>query len=296
MDIRQLRYFVTLAEKRHFGQAAEALHIAQPALSQSIRQLENGLQVELLDRSTRPIRLTSAGRTLLREGRALLSQFTRAEMLAKQEGATDGGRLIIGVTGTAALEFAVPALRAFGRRRPDVQVSLREMSSPQQLGALDTGEIHIGFVRPPVADEKISIRLVHTDPLYLALPSDHPKAQSERIRLVEMSGTAFVIFERDEAPGFHDLMLHVCRAAGYVPTMIQEAQQMTTMLSLVGGGFGCALVPRSARRMNIPGVAYRPLLDYSPTAELYAAWLPDKQAPFIGELLDVIEEIEVTAA
>ncbi|WP_275585276.1 LysR family transcriptional regulator [Pseudooceanicola aestuarii] len=293
MDVRQIRYFVTLAERRHFGQAAEMLHIAQPALSQQIKQLEAQLQVELLDRSTRPIGLTPAGMALLHEGREILAKVTRAEKLTRQEGSKDGGRLIIGVTGTAALEFAVPVLQAFGRRRPNVQVSLRELASPDQLSALERGDIHIGFVRPPVEDERMSIRLVHTDPFYVALSADHPLARRESVRLAELSGTSLVIFSREEAPGFRDLMLHVCRSAGYVPTTIQDASQMSTMLCLVGGGFGCALVPRSAQRMQIPDVVYRPIMDYSPPVELYAVWMPDNYAPFIGELLDVVEKIHI---
>lgn len=289
MDIRPLRYFVALAEQRHFGRAAETLHIAQPALSQQIKMLEAELEVQLFDRSTRPIGLTAAGLALLREARVILSQLSRAEAIARREGAEDRGRLVIGITGTAAMEFAVPVLRTFGERRPNVQISLREMSSPAQLAALEDGEIHIGFVRPPVHDERISIRLVHTDPFQVALPEDHPKAAEERVRLAELSGTPLVIFDREEAPGFRDLMLHVCRSGGYTPTIIQDASQMSMMLCLVGSGFGCALVPRSARRMQIPGVVHRPLVDSCPMIELYAAWMPDNHAPFIDELLDVVE-------
>lgn len=295
MDTRQLRYFVTLAETRHFGKASELLHIAQPALSQQIKLLEDQLKVTLFDRSTRPVTLTAAGRSLLREGREILARLARAEALARQEGQKDGGRLVIGVTGTAALEFAVPVLRAFGKRKPNVQISLREMSSPEQLTALELGHIHVGFVRPPVEDDRMSIRLVHTDPFFVALPASHPLAGREAIRLADLNGTSLVIFARDEAPGFRDLMLHVCRAAGYVPDSIQDAPQMTTMLCLVGAEFGCAMVPASARRIAMPGVVYRPLIDYSPMVELYAVWMPDKHAPFIGELLDVIEKIQLPA-
>jgi len=99
-----------------------------------------------------------------------------------------------------------------------------------------------------------------------------------------------VIFDRDEAPGFRDLMLHVCRSAGYTPTVIQDAPQMTTMLTLVAAGLGCALVPASARRLSIEGVCFRPLLDDSPAIELYAAWLPEKRATFIDDLLQAVAE------
>lgn len=292
MDFRQLRYFVTLAEELHFGRAANILNIAQPPLSQQIKLLEGELEVSLFDRSSRPIKLTPAGLALLRESRAILSQVSRAEAIARQEGAGDAGRIIIGITGTAALEFAVPVLQALARRRPNVQVSLREMSSPAQLEALESGDIHIGFVRPPIMDERMSIRLVHKDPFYVALPKNHPKCYDEKVQLAELSGTPLVIFDREEAPGFRDLMLHLCRTAGYTPPIIQDAHQMTTMLCLVGAGLGCAMVPRSARRLAIEGVVFRPVADYSPAIELYAVWLPEKQAPFVDDLLQSAFEVQ----
>lgn len=292
MNFRQLRYFVALAEELHFGRAAAILNIAQPPLSQQIKALEAELDVSLFDRSTRPIGLTPGGMALLRESRAILSQVSRAETIARREGGKGVGRIVIGITGTAALDFAAPVLRVLSQRRPNVQVSLREMSSPAQLEALDKGEIHIGFVRPPVADERISIRLVYKEPFYVALPADHSKARDSKVRLAELSGTPLVIFDRDEAPGFRDLMLHVCRSAGYMPTITQDAPQMTTMLCLVAAGLGCALVPASARRMSIEGVCFRPLLDDSPAIELYAAWLPEKRAPFVDDLLQAVAEAQ----
>ncbi|MCZ4350996.1 LysR substrate-binding domain-containing protein [Roseovarius aestuarii] len=292
MNLRQLKYFIALAEELHFGRAAAILNIAQPPLSQQIKALEADLDVSLFDRSTRPIALTPAGLALLREGREIVSQVARAEAIARREGSKDAGRLVIGVTGTAALEFAAPVLKALSRRRPNVQVSLREMSSPAQLEALEKGDIHIGFVRPPVLDERMSIRLVHSEQFYVALPHDHPKAREKEVRLAELSGTPLVIFERDEAPGFRDLMLHVCRTAGYTPTTIQDAPQMVTMLCLVAAGLGCAMVPASARRLAINDVSFRPLVDYSPSIELYAVWMPEKQAPFVDDLLQAVSEAQ----
>ncbi len=148
MNFRQLRYFVALAEELHFGRAAALLNIAQPPLSQQIKALEAELDVSLFDRSTRPIRVTPAGLALLREGRSILAQVSRAETIVRREGGEGAGRIVIGITGTAALKFAAPVLRVLSQRRPNVQVSLWEMSSPAQLDALEKGEIHIGFVVP----------------------------------------------------------------------------------------------------------------------------------------------------
>jgi DNA-binding transcriptional LysR family regulator len=290
MDLRQLRYFVALAEEGHFGRAADSLNIAQPPLSQQIKALESDLRVTLFDRSHRPIQLTLAGHTLLREARLILAQMERAEAATKLAAKGEGGRLSIGITGTAVLEFAVPVLSAFSKRRPNVSISLREMSSPAQLEALEKGEIHIGFVRPPVTDDRFSITLVHQEPFLVALPSTHPKADAPAVRLADLNGTALVIFDRAEAPGFRDLILHVCRSAGYVPTAIQDAPQMSTILCLVGSGFGMALVPRSTTRLALEGVVFKPLIDDSPPIELYAAWLHNTEAHLVDDLISCIKD------
>ena len=137
MELRHLRYFVVLAEQRHFGRAAEILHMAQPPLSQQIKAMEEELQVTLFDRSVRPIELTPAGKTLLREARQILQQMSRAQAMTKRVGRGQEGSLVIGVTGSAAAEFLPPILEAFYERWPDVTLSLREMSSPAQLLALE---------------------------------------------------------------------------------------------------------------------------------------------------------------
>lgn len=292
MDLRQLRYFIALAEEGHFGRAADALNMAQPPLSQQIKAIEAELGVTLIDRSRRPIELTPAGRTLMREAQQVLAQMARAEAMTRLAAKGEDGRLSIGVTGTAALEFAVPVIAEFSRLRPNVSLSLKELSSPMQLEALEKGEIHIGFVRPPVTDERISIRLVHQDSFLVALPPDHALAEQPAVRLADLNGTPLVIFDRLEAPGFRDLILHVCRSGGYVPVAIQDAPQMTTMLCLVGAGAGMALVPASARRLAIEGVVFKPLLDYSPPIELYAAWLPNDKAIFVDELLGIVDKMQ----
>jgi DNA-binding transcriptional LysR family regulator len=164
MDLRHLRYFVVLAEQRHFGRAAELLNMAQPPLSQQIKALEDELGVILIDRSTRPIDLTPAGKTLLREARQILHHVSRAQAATRRAGQGLEGELVLGVTGSAAMEFVPPLLAAFRERWPQVHLALREMSSPDQLSALARGDIHLGFVRPPVLDDRLSVRLVHQEP------------------------------------------------------------------------------------------------------------------------------------
>lgn len=296
MDLRQLRYFVVLAEQRHFGKAAELLNMAQPPLSQQIKAMEDELQVTLFDRSMRPIELTPAGRTLLREARQILQHMTRAQALTKRAAKGQEGRLVIGATGTAAVEFLPPVLEAFCERSPGVLLSLREMSSPAQFLALEKSEIHLGFVRPPVLDDNLASRLVHQEPFLVALPASHPLAAKTGIGLAELSGSALVVFDREEAPGFRDLIMHVCQSGGFFPERIQEASQMSTMLALVAARAGVALVPRSARRIAPEGVAFRPITDDCPLLELYAVWPRNRGSALIDELLAVIQEGQMSRA
>lgn len=289
-DLKHLRYFVVLAEQRHFGKAAELLHIAQPPLSQQIRSLEDALGVELFDRSIRPIGLTAAGRTLLREARQILSQVERAQSVTRRAGTAEGGQLRIGLTGTATLEFAAPVINLFKERFPHVQLSLREMSSPQQQIAVEKGEIHIGFVRPPVLDESLAVNLVDQEPFVIALPQSHPLAAADGLRLKDLQDTPLVVFDADDAPGFRDLIFHFCATADYRPSVIQEGHQVSTMLCLVASGAGFALVPQSSRRIQIEGLVFKPVLDESPQVELYTICRRDQQAPFVGDFLKAIED------
>lgn len=289
-DLKHLRYFVVLAEQRHFGRAAEILHMAQPPLSQQIKVLEESLGVELFDRTVRPIELTASGRTLLREARQILAQVERAETNTRRAGTAENGQLRIGLTGTATLEFAAPVIALFKERFPHVQLSLEEMSSPQQQQAVQKGDIHIGFIRPPVIDENLEVSLVHQEPFIVALPTQHALASDDGIRLRELVDTPLVVFDSMDAPGFRDLIFHLCATADYRPPSIQEGHQVSTMLCLVASNAGFALVPQSARRIQIDGVTFQPLLDESPLIELYAICSRDKKAPFIEEFLSAIDD------
>jgi DNA-binding transcriptional LysR family regulator len=296
MDVRLLRYFVAVAEQRHFGRAADILNMAQPPLSQQIRMLEEELAVKLFDRSSRPIELTAAGRTLLREARQILSQIKRAEALTRRAGRSEADNFRIGITGSAALEFAAPVIAIFNERFPDVQISLMELSSPAQIAALEKGDIQIGFVRPPVISEEISSRLVHQEPFLIALPERHPLAHTTSLRLRDLNGTPLVVFDSAEAAGFREMILHLCHSAGYTPSSMQDGHQMTTMLCLVASGLGAALVPQSARRITLEGVVFKPVLEEAPMIDLYAIWLKSRHHRLVHDVLAAIGDLRSAAA
>ena len=296
MELRHLRYFVALAEQRHFGRAATSLNMAQPPLSQQIRVLEEELNVKLFDRSVRPIELTQAGRVLLLEARQILAQAERAQVLTKRVGASGGAPFTIGITGSAALEFAPPVIAAFIDRVPEARLSLREMSSPAQIAALKGGEIDIGFVRGPVTDEEISIQLIYQEPYMIAMPASHPRAHARAPRLSDLNGSALVVFDSQEAPGFRESILQLCCAGNYQPTAIQSAYQMTTIMCLVASGLGIALVPRSARRIETEGVVFHSVQEDHPPVDLFAAWRKTDNAPYLEDLLAAIHQTQVRGA
>jgi len=285
IDTRRLRYFVALADARHFGRAAEALNIAQPALTQQIRLLERDLDATLFSRTSRPITLTAAGAVLLREARVVLDQLDRAAWATRRAAKGAGASISIGATGYAACGVVPRFLSKLVTTMPDVTLSMRELSSPAQIAALDKGEIDIGFVRPPIVHELLSTVRVHREAFVAALPSAHPASKAASVRLRDLADLPIVIFEEGEAPGFRSLILHGCVEAGYSPRVVQEAQQVVTMMALVAASAGFAIVPASARCLAIPGVSFVEIADPFPTADIYAVWRRTEVGPTLTAFL-----------
>ncbi|TAM60176.1 LysR family transcriptional regulator [bacterium] len=288
MELRHLRYFVAVAEERHFGRAAERLNMAQPPLSQQIRKLEHELGAALFRRDRRPIDLTEAGKVFLEEARLTLAQADRAMESARR--ATRGliGRITVGTVASATYDVLQRVLHAYRERFPDVRLTVRELSSPEQLIALEQRQIHIGFLRPPVTGEKLRVAIVAREPFVIALPADHRLARKKRVSLRALERESLVLFPRREAPGFRDQIIDICRASGFEPSLVQEANQTDTMISLVAAGLGVTLMPASIQRLNLAGVVYRPIAEQTPPAELYAAWRTDEASTALLALTEVI--------
>ncbi|TAM92766.1 LysR family transcriptional regulator [bacterium] len=288
MELRHLRYFMAVAEERHFGRAAEQLNMAQPPLSQQIRKLESELGVELFHRDRRPIDLTEAGRAFLEEARLTLAQAGHAMETARRAKRGLIGRITVGTVASATYNVLQNVLRTYRERFPDVRLTVRELSSPEQLLALEQRQIHIGFLRPPVTDEHLHVATVAREPFVIALPADHPLAKKKRISLRTLEQESLVLFPRSEAPGFRDQIVNICRSAGFEPRLVQEANQTDTMISLVAAGLGVTLMPASIQRLNLAGVVYRPVAEQTPPAELYAAWRADETSIATLALVEVI--------
>ena len=290
MELRHLRYYTALAEELHFGRAAKRLGIAQPALSQQIRQLEQELGVELVLRGNRRVRLTSAGTVFLDRARTTLEQASEAVRLAQQAGRGEIGHIAVGVVTSALYGIFPDVVRVFRQRYKDVHLTLHELTLVDQTQALRAGRIQVSFLRPPLEDPELSMRTIHEEPWLVALPSTHRLTKSARVPLRSLAGHPFILFPRELASGLYDQIISMCQRAGFSPKVVQEAQ-MQTIVSLVAAGIGIALVPASLENLRRRGVSYRPLKGATPKVQLAVVWRRDDTSPLLRSFLAVVKEV-----
>ena len=273
-ELWQLRYFVAVAERLHFGRAAEALHISQPPLSRAVRALEERLGVALLNRSRRRVELTAEGSRFLEEARRLIGQLERAVLELRGMASGEQGRLRIGFVSLADYGVLPGLLKSFKTARPAVALALREMLSPEQAVALGSGELDFGLLLPPVAGEAgLEHLVVQRERFVAALPSRHRLARiAGKLALSELAGEPFVMIPRDIAPGLYDIVRGLAARAGIPLNVAQEAIQMQTVVSLVSSALGVSIVPASVANLGRRGVVYRELADRHPRLDLWLAW------------------------
>ncbi|MEK2602590.1 LysR substrate-binding domain-containing protein [Burkholderia arboris] len=301
-DLRQWRYFATVAEERHFGRAAERLSMTQPPLSQAIRALEDALGVALFVRTKRSVALTAVGAALLPDVRRLLASADALPPLARRLARGEAGSLSLAFVSTADYGLLPSLLRAFGARYPQVRLQLAEATSDVQIDELVAGRIDAGLVIPPVPPRHaagLSYLPVMREPLVVAMPAagspaaGSPAAASDApedapVQLAEVAALPLVIFPRRLAPGFYDIITGCYGAAGETPRIGQEAIQMQTIVSLVSAGMGVALVPQSLRNLRRTGVVYRPLAGHAPVVETGLVWRTGDVSPVLAGFIDVV--------
>jgi DNA-binding transcriptional LysR family regulator len=286
MELRHLRYFIAVAEECHFGRAAERLHIAQPPLSQQIKALEGELGVRLLKRSTRKVELTPAGARYLERARGILASIDAAGVEAVRIASGEVGRLAIGFTGTATYELLPILARVLHEDLPGVKLDLKgEMLTPRQVGALADGTIDLGFLRPPVDDPGLELRILRREPLIAALPESHRLASRDTVRLADLARDVFITYPSHHRSVVHDAVFAACRRAGFRPSEVQEVAETSTLVAFVAAGRGVALVPASVRHLHITGATFKPLAGTTSEVELAVAWRKGDDAPVLGRVL-----------
>jgi DNA-binding transcriptional LysR family regulator len=294
IELRQLRYFVAVAEENHFGRAAERLHMTQPPLSQTIQSLETTLGTPLFLRTKRSVALTPAGAALLPEARRMLEQASALPELVQRAASGESGRLSLSFVSTADYSVLPPLLRDFRERYPQVQIDLREATTDVQLEDLQHRRIDAGLLIPPLQDKNtagLDYMTVLSEPLILALPKNLKSLRGKSaVALQAVADLPLIIFPRRIAPSLHDAILGCFRNAGLTPRIGQEAIQMQTIVGLVSAGMGIALVPQSVSNLKRPGVDYKPLTDKSASVETGLAWRRDNTSPVLGAFLELLRK------
>jgi DNA-binding transcriptional LysR family regulator len=294
IETRLLRQFVAVAEELNFHRAAERLHMAQPPLSQAIRKLEQALALSLFERSNRCVSLTPAGAAFLVTARRVLAQLDDGIREARRVAAGQAGRLAVTFVGTAH-DLLPAALRRFRSAFPDIELSLREATTAEQLAAIAAGEADIGLMRQPgIMVAQLGHECLLREPILAMLPDDHPLARHEAVVLADLAHDDFIGTPRQLGIGFHDQVIGLCRLAGFSPRIVQEARQMQTIASLVASGIGLALIPASLALSPRGGVVFRPIVVDAPPEmthlDLIAAWDMTRNSPARDSFLAIMRQ------
>jgi DNA-binding transcriptional LysR family regulator len=291
MELTHLRYFIAVADELHFGRAAAKLHIAQPALSQQIKRLEDELEVKLFNRTSRRVELTPAGNVFLSGARGVLARADEACRKAADLGKGKSGCLAIAFNEPAINTFLPEAIAKFMRKYPEVQLSLKELDITEQFRAFDEKRLHLGFMRPFGHDTSAySKQLIMKEKYVLALPRKHKLCSQPVLSFEMIANEALILFPRAEHPHLRDSFDECFRSAGIEANIIQELSSKRTTLALVAAGAALAFVPESSTVYSPPGVEFRNVKSDLPEIEIFALWRSENESPLIKNFLALIPD------
>lgn len=280
MELRHLRYFLAVAEERHFGRAADRLHIAQPPLSSQIKQLETELGTTLFERTTRKVELTDAGALLMERATQILSDVDAAEFDVAEVGRGAAGVLRVGFSGTATYRLMPEIVRLAQADLPNVRLQISgEMLTPQMECGLLENRLDIAILRPPVQSPELTIDEFERTPLVAVLPRDHPLVHAtddeQPLSVRQLSDSELVSYPRTSSVA--SIVWEMCRQSGFRPRIVQEATETSTLIALVSAGLGVALVPGSDALPLQGAIAMRHLSE-EVTIGLGTAWRTTTQS------------------
>jgi DNA-binding transcriptional LysR family regulator len=270
VELRQIRYFLAVAEELHFGRAAERLHLTQPPLTVAIRRLERELGVQLFARTTRRVALTPAGEAFQRRVQSAVIDLDEAADDVASVAAGLSGRIRVGFVSSASYTTIPEAIRAFRRERPRVELVLSPLTSGEQIEQLLEGDLDLGLIRDPGEVPGLTMELVGTEDLVAVLHEAHPLASGEEVRPADLEQEPMILFPYRLMPGFVNRIHRLFDGLEFSPQVVQQAIHQETVLGLVAAGLGISILPESVRRFQMPGVVARPLSGRPQTA-LYAA-------------------------
>lgn len=293
MNLRHLQFFVVLAEELNFSRAAERLHVAQPALSQQIRALEDRLGTRLIDRGSRPLCLTEAGHYLCIEARQILVNFEQAALGTREIGLGKRGWLGIGFTRSAIYSVLPPTLKTFHLTFPDVELKLFEMLTEEQADALHERRIHVGIGRQVQPIMGCSMLALLREDVMVVLPPDHPLARRKAIRIEDLADSSLVLYPKHANAYFSRFVESLYRDAGVTPNVGYQASEIQTAIALVAAGLGITFVGESVARLGRSDVVYRRLHEAGAAhaTTLSASFRTDDDSPHLHAFLKALETI-----
>ena len=292
LELRQLRYFVVVARERNFTRAAEALRIAQPPLSRQIQQLEDELGVTLIERGSRPVRLTNGGRLLYEQAVQVLERVEETKAIARRLQEAGRQRISFGFVPSTLYGYLPEVIRRYRGARPGVELTLLELTTLEQITALKEGRIDVGFGRIPFDDPLVERRLLRNERLIAALPTGQSLlAQTGRLRLDDLAAEPLIVYPNAPRPSYADQVLTLYREHGLKPPVVHEVREVQTALGLVAAEAGVCLVPASVERLNRDNVLYRPLDEEKAVSPIIMSNRKGDKSPEITLILKLIREI-----
>ncbi len=296
MELRHLRYFVAVAEHLNYSEAARRLRVAQPAVSQTVLDLEEELGLKLLLRTRRQVQPTVAGSIFAQAARDILRRAEAAKQLAQRAARGEVGKLGIGFFGSVTAPILPLLVRTYRQQFPQVELNLYELNPDQQMKAFDEERIDVAFARPLPPERRAGFQeeIVYTDTLAVALPEGHPLAGRKSVPLNALAAEPFVQFHRQGAPGLFDEVMTTCRRAGFSPRVVSEPDFMATVMTLVASGLGVSLVPGNVRSLNRPQVVIRPITPKSAPIPLCLTWPKDVENPALAAFVKIVRTAKPT--
>ncbi|MCP4573680.1 MAG: LysR family transcriptional regulator [bacterium] len=290
MELRQLLYFVTVADELHFSRAAERLHMTQPPLSMQIRRLEEEMELELFKRTKRSVKMTAAGEMLYRQATAILDKVDRTKELCRLTHRGEVGRLTIGFIPIALeLELLGP-IKRFRKKCPGVHLTLQEMGTSEQLEAVHRGRAQVGFIQTfDRAPQGLESRRIASETYWLAIPEQHELAGYRRVPLAALEGVNLILPPRRVHAGITGAIVGSCRQAGFEPRVEVAVAGYHAALSLVASGFGVTHVPKAYTKKPVAGVAYRPVSVAWPRMEITMIWRRDDADPVLARFVEAVK-------
>ncbi len=294
--IRHLWLFLAVAEEQHFGRAAKKLGMTQPPLTEQIQILEQALKVKLFERSRRGAQLTPIGKAILPEVRKLRDYLERLELTIHEAVAGQTGVLTIGAITSAMVDMLPPLISELQTAHPQLTISVREIDTAEAIPALENGNIDMVFSRLEITNgHEITVRPLQQEQLAVALPRQHPLAQSTSVALADLAKETFVMFPRPLNPTYFDILMANCHNSGFTPRILHEARSVASQVGLVGCNQGIALVPLALQKMAPENVVIRPLAGHINVTTISVAWNNRRNHPALASAIHWLEENNLPA-